>query len=188
MGTPIPPELAPENWEDAAALMAFRIDDARDRGLQHPACEEGYLSVLGAMREEYDSWLMRTYGLTDDDLDMLIVANWFTAFATLVLDAGELHEDIHVDSAESILPLMTAKQHDYGHHNIQRFGMEGILVRMHDKLARLENLEMRSYDMKSTELCEAKEDTIADLIGYCIIACMYSYGVWMLPMQLDEID
>ena len=181
-------DIMPRYWEDAAGLMAFRIDDARGRGLKHPNAEEGFFALLKAIREEYDTWCMKLYGVLDEDIDETVVANWFTAFATLVLDAGETHTEINIPDAESLLPLLVAKQHDYGHMNIQKFGLDGILVRMHDKIARLENLTMRSYDMGDEELCEAKADTIADLVGYCIIACMYAYDIWMLPMQLDDID
>ena len=181
-------DIMPRYWEDAAALMAFRIDDARERGLMHPDAKEGFFALLKAMREEYDGWCARLYGVVDEEIDETVVANWFTAYATLILDAGQTHEEIDIPDAESVLPLLSAKQHDYGHMNIQRFGLDGILVRMHDKIARLENLTMRYYDMDDSELCEAKGDTIADLLGYCIIACMYAYDIWMLPMQLDEMS
>ena len=182
------PNIVPTYWEDSADLMAYRIDDARERGLVHPDAKDGFFGLLTAIREEFDTFCMRSWGVPEDDLDGTVVANWFTAFATLVLDAGDCNEEINVPSAGSLLELLIAKQHDYGHMNIQRFGIEGIIVRMHDKIARLENLSMRSYDMGDEALNESTEDTIIDLVGYCIIACMYSFGIWMLPMQLDEID
>ena len=177
------PNLKPTTWETAACLMAYRIDDARDQGLQHPEVEHRFLGLLTTMRNEYDSFCYKAYGVIEEDLDAQIVANWFTAFATLALDAGESHEDIHVTSAIDIVPFIAMKQHDYGHMNIQRFGLDGILVRLHDKLARLENLETKHYDASTDALCEAKEDTIVDIIGYSIIACMYAYGMWMLPLS-----
>mgnify|MGYP003132363292 CR=1 FL=1 len=183
-----PPNITPTYWEDSADLMAFRIDDARDRGLEHPDIKDGFFGLLKAIREEFDMFCMKVWGVPEDDLDGTVIANWFTAFATLVLDAGDQNEEIDIPNAAALLPLLIAKQHDYGHMNIQRFGVEGILVRMHDKIARLENLSMRSYDMEDGALCEATEDTIADLVGYCVIASMYSFGIWMLPMQLDDLD
>ena len=181
------PSIKPTSWQMAAGLMAFRIDDARERGMQHPSIDDGFLGILTTMREEYDQFAARAYGVLEDDLDALTVANWFTAFATLALDAGDLHEEMEIESATAIVGFIATKQHDYGHMNIQRFGLDGILVRLHDKLARLENLETKDYgvDTPTEILCEAKEDTIVDIIGYSIIACMYSYGMWMLPLEAE---
>jgi hypothetical protein len=41
---------------------------------------------------------------------------------------------------EELLATLVRKQHDYGHDNIGRYGTTGILIRVHDKIARLENL------------------------------------------------
>jgi hypothetical protein len=44
-------------------------------------------------------------------------------------------------SKEHCLNVLVKKQKDYGPENIRRFGRQGLLVRLHDKVARLENLE-----------------------------------------------
>lgn len=179
------PDIMPEYWEDAAALMALRIDNARERGLQHPNTKQGYMGLLKAMRDEYDGFLERVWELDDDEWDGLLMANWFTAYATLALDLSDQHPEIYLDEAIDTLELMIGKQHDYGHNNISRFGMRGILVRLHDKLSRLENLGMREYEMDTQAINESTEDSVYDIVGYCIIACMFSLDLWLLPLSID---
>ena len=41
---------------------------------------------------------------------------------------------------EHVAATLVKKQYDYGHNNIARFGFIGLLIRVHDKIARLENL------------------------------------------------
>lgn len=67
-----------------------------------------------------------------------------------------------------------SKNHDYGSNNILRFGVLGIIVRLGDKLARLETL------IESTNLVvdEKIEDTIEDAINYCVYGIMISIGIW----------
>lgn len=63
--------------------------------------------------------------------------------------------------------ILLRKNKDYGDNNLLRHGEFGLLVRMSDKLARLENLiqrEDRAPDVKD----ETLEDTLLDLIGYSV--------------------
>lgn len=66
---------------------------------------------------------------------------------------------------------MKTKNHDYANEedpfrNFRRFGGQGILVRLGDKLSRLESfLENGEFAVKD----EALDDTVADIINYAII-------------------
>jgi len=73
---------------------------------------------------------------------------------------------------------LVRKQHDYGHHNIARFGRAGLLVRMHDKVARLENL---LEFLKSPEN-ESVVDNFIDVIGYASIGIMWEKNWFLLPL------
>jgi hypothetical protein len=70
------------------------------------------------------------------------------------------------------------KQCDYGHHNIARFGRLGLLVRMHDKIARLENLVSNEKNPST----ESIDDTVMDIAGYAAIGIMWENQKFLLPL------
>ena len=82
-------------------------------------------------------------------------------------------------SHQHVLDIVLRKQHDYGHENISRFGRLGLLVRVHDKIARLENL-LGSGSLPNNE---SIEDNIVDVIGYSIVAAMWEEGTFLLALQ-----
>lgn len=85
-------------------------------------------------------------------------------------------------SCESIAQTLAEKQHDYGHHNIARFGRQGLLVRIHDKIARLRNLSIRTnVEAKNEPIA----DTYMDIIGYCAIGMMWERGWFLLELSTD---
>lgn len=73
------------------------------------------------------------------------------------------------------------KQHDYGPENISRFGRTGLMVRMHDKVARLENLQ--SNGRTPAVPGEAERDTLMDIVGYSAIGIMWENGEFLLPLS-----
>lgn len=75
--------------------------------------------------------------------------------------------------------LGARKQHDYGTGNILAFGHDGIIVRISDKLARIENLTKRGVDPEN----EALEDSYQDIVGYCLIGLMLLDGTFTLPLE-----
>lgn len=78
--------------------------------------------------------------------------------------------------------ILIRKQMDYGPHNIARFGRQGILVRCHDKIARLKNL-MLHYDGKAQN--ETLTDTFIDIIGYSAIGMMWERGWFLINLTRD---
>lgn len=85
---------------------------------------------------------------------------------------------------EQVADLVTAKQHDYGPKNILNCPVgvhTGILVRMYDKFARLNNL-LDKDDPKN----ETLEDTWLDIMGYALIGLMIQRGEFELPLN-DKI-
>jgi hypothetical protein len=71
------------------------------------------------------------------------------------------------------------KQHDYGHENIQRFGRAGLMVRVHDKVARLENLIGNNAKPNN----ESIQDNVMDVIGYSAIGIMWESGTFLLELE-----
>lgn len=82
---------------------------------------------------------------------------------------------------QDVVELIASKQADYGHGNILRFGIDGIIVRLSDKLARLENLTRTGKSARN----EALSDTWNDIVGYSIIAIMLLKGTFELPLAAD---
>ena len=73
---------------------------------------------------------------------------------------------------------MVQKHQDYGPYNIAHAPggpMNGLLVRMHDKMERLQNL---FYKRNNTPNYESIEDTLKDLANYAIIGLMVQRGQW----------
>lgn len=88
----------------------------------------------------------------------------------------------NLDDFESILSeirvIMVRKHQDYGPLNIAMApggAMNGLLVRIHDKMARLENLY---YKQSDTPNYESIEDTFIDLANYAIIGLLVQRGQW----------
>ena len=84
-----------------------------------------------------------------------------------------------------VLDIVVRKQRDYGHENIARFGRMGLLVRVHDKIARLENL----LGAGRLPNHESIEDNVLDVIGYSIVAAMWEEGSFLLSLlPLTVVD
>ena len=75
------------------------------------------------------------------------------------------------------LDLLLRKHRDYGPHNIGRSPggpLNGLRVRMHDKLARLNHL----LDSGATPEHESLEDTLLDLANYALIGVLVLRDQW----------
>ena len=85
-------------------------------------------------------------------------------------------EDLYIIHNELAI-LMLKKHEDYGPMNISGApggAMNGLRVRMYDKLARLNNL----VDTGDTPNYESIEDTLIDLANYAIIGLLVQRGQW----------
>lgn len=79
--------------------------------------------------------------------------------------------------------IVCRKQRDYGHKNISRFGRQGLMVRVHDKVARLENLLSSGRRPNN----ESIEDNIVDVVGYSCIAMMWEEGTFLLACYTPTV-
>lgn len=81
---------------------------------------------------------------------------------------------------DEMIATLIRKQKDYGPENIARFGNIGLLIRMHDKVARLENIYSKcEWDFNKAVAVNAVSDetiidTLIDIMGYSAIALMWS--------------
>lgn len=106
------------------------------------------------------------------------------------------HASILIDR-HFITNILINKQKDYGVKNIMMFGLSGIIVRMYDKIARLENLLTKSGNLFDAEQANAVHgesiiDTLIDIVGYSTIGLMImtentTHGNnFLTPMTPDE--
>lgn len=86
------------------------------------------------------------------------------------------------DMMSGVEQTVIAKQKDYGHGNIMRHGLQGVIVRMCDKVERIKNLESKRF---GEPVNESLDDSWLDLVGYCIIAIMLLQGTFELPLEQD---
>lgn len=85
----------------------------------------------------------------------------------------------HFEDIISELRLIMVRKHqDYGPFNISNSpggAMNGLIVRLHDKIARLENLFYKKTD---TPNYESIEDTFIDIANYAIIGLLVQRRQW----------
>lgn len=77
-----------------------------------------------------------------------------------------------------LIETLVRKQRDYGHHNIAMFGRDGLIIRVHDKIARLENLAGRKDEAAN----EPIRDTVLDIAGYSTIGMMWDRKQFLLEL------
>jgi len=88
------------------------------------------------------------------------------------------YPNINLWDMERMADILARKQSDYGHDNINAFGIVGVAVRMSDKIARYMNL----CDGDETVFNETLIDTLDDMIGYSVIASMLGDGTFDLKL------
>jgi hypothetical protein len=99
------------------------------------------------------------------------------------LDIQPIEEDLSLDAmlasyAYNVAALVASKQRDYGPRAINDApggALNGIHVRLHDKLARATNLSGRWPHPAGNE---SLYDTYMDIAGYALIAMLYLDGEW----------
>lgn len=82
-----------------------------------------------------------------------------------------------LDTWTELNDLLVSKHNDYGPKNISHSPggpINGLRVRMHDKLARINNLIDNNRDPKH----ESLEDSFKDMANYSVIALMVLRGKW----------
>jgi len=90
----------------------------------------------------------------------------------------EVHLETHMsNTVYELSELLLSKHRDYGPKNISLApggALNGLRVRMHDKLARINNL----VDNKADPQHESMEDSFKDMANYAIIGLLVLRGQW----------
>jgi len=94
---------------------------------------------------------------------------------------GELM-DMELWDVDEFVELLVSKQHDYGHDNINMFGIPGVAVRLCDKIARFLNLTSQAHEAANEPLV----DTLRDMVGYAVLAEMLTNNTFDLHLSSDS--
>lgn len=154
-------------WEEAAAAAAHTILEWNVPKRTSAGETEGVIATyLDAMR---DTKVYAQLGFT------IIGAEALHRYTRVTAGFN------HADTMKSVLAVVVMKQYDYGPQNILWGGAEGIALRMHDKLARIQHLMERGTEGANEPL----SDSWLDLVGYAIVAVMLANGTFESPMMAD---
>lgn len=157
-------------WDNAARAAVEYID-----GRDHPS----RMGTIAKLRAIEDLLINDFFAAEESDVqeERDRVKNlWAAMGAEAFLFAKKQNIELSVDSVSKIL---VRKQRDYGPENIKRFGRRGLIVRMHDKVARLENLTEKNAVPNN----ESIADNVLDVIGYAAIGIMWEQGRFLLPLK-----
>lgn len=159
----------PKFW-DEAALEACRFIFAEP---------EGY-TTLERLRETFDSFVDTHFDgsvyFSDDIIEKQIVTDKWSYIGSIASKVAERRE--LTLTPKSVAEVLVRKQRDYGHENIRRFGRQGLMIRCHDKIARLENLCGSDFEPNN----ESIDDTLLDIIGYSAIGMMWEQEDFLLQL------
>lgn len=153
--------MQPTCWEEAAEAAL----DSFDRCFARP----GSLDTMDYCIRNLRTFV--THNVSVDDYPTMF-------FSALASEAVMELKDRNMWSRDEMFALLCAKQHDYGHDNINAFGLIGLAVRLSDKVARLHNIRKHA-DPKN----ESEKDTLLDIVGYGVIADLLSNGTFQLPLK-----
>ena len=156
------------NWNDAATSALETIWD------QVEVDTEAFEVDVDVLRDDLDLFIETKFdgkGSTSEVQSM---------WSIIGLDAIRIGSEMGFPfTVESVQQTLVRKQRDYGHENIRRFGLQGLLVRIHDKVARLENLLSNGHTPNN----ESIEDTLLDIVGYSAIGIMWERGEFLLELE-----
>ncbi len=104
--------------------------------------------------------------------------NFVDGFVSHSVVARELHLEVNLANiSKELSELLISKHKDYGPKNISQApggAINGLRVRMHDKLARINNL----IDSGASPEHESLEDSFKDMANYAIIGLLVLRGKW----------
>lgn len=179
----------PMYWDDAAELSISAIFEL----MPHASVAAEDSNILTFLCDQFEA-MINVSKFSSDPLTPMYWADSWKILGSIAAAAGIKNSGFYVDhdpdeemmntftpwmSKGSCVSTLIRKQHDYGHENISRFGRHGLLVRVHDKIARLNNLISRESSAKNESLC----DTYVDIVGYSAIGVMWENNWFHLDLR-----
>jgi hypothetical protein len=174
-------DIQPGNWDSAAAIVVNTIADLCKS--YEIATNPDELAVQSYVEWQFDEIVDAVFHNGENDEEVL--EELFFNIAIAALHGYSIaSKEGHNSCAGLIFNTVLGKQKMYGHGNIARFEISGIVIRLNDKLERLKNL--RGWD--GPVLFEPVQDTWLDLCGYSIIAIMWLRGWFLLDIKKDDVE
>lgn len=113
------------------------------------------------------------------------MANNFTPVSKGKIEPDKFETDLW-NTADELVTLLLSKHRDYGPKNISDSPggpLNGLRVRMHDKLARINNLT----DKGAAPQYESLEDSFKDMANYAIIGLLVLRNQWDSTKSNDTL-
>ena len=151
------------SWEDSAKL---HVQEVWKYSSLRPAEEDSNFAIREHLDYMIDSYFNK--------VELPFPSEWRQMGGLAIKASGELDR---IDTRG----ILCDKQRDYGPNNIARFGQSGLLLRLHDKVARLENLIYNGKDAKN----ESLHDTYLDIVGYSVIGLMLLDETFFSPLMAN---
>ena len=170
-------------WQDGA-VPVFWDEAARKCVYAIYASEFKILNDLAAIRAQLDYLISVGMGNSHFQLSADEFADNWRLIGIIARNAAHNSNIINYEYirpgpvVDELTTVLIKKQTDYGHDNINRFGRIGLLVRLHDKVARIENLTKRGAGPEN----ESLRDNYMDVINYCAIGMMVEMGWFLLDL------
>lgn len=156
--------MSNETWADAAWRHLRAMDRCANGGEFTPDIFDAHFRNMGACVKCLDT-------------DKLADICWSAG-----CEAGRALVTMGVWDIETLQDTLCSKQHDYGHDNINAFGIIGVAVRLSDKIARYKNLLGKQNRVAG----ETIVDTLTDMVGYAVLARMLEDGTFQLDLVMED--
>lgn len=176
---------APTTWQEAAKLAAFDVHTEYVSFMDFDNAE--MLSSIVALLDPlvWHVSLDHRESLDESAAFAVIGARALRGYMRLIATEDPKHVSTLSEwrakhQLDTICDVIARKQHDYGHGNILKFGLTGIVVRISDKVERIKNLQA-----KGVEGHEPEVDAWLDIVGYSLIAIMLQEGTFGLALAED---
>lgn len=171
-------DIKPANWDSAAAIVINAICDMT--GSHEYSTLPDELACQEAVEMRFDDIVENVF---QGDSDPEVIEEQFFDLAIAAICGYAFTANVsHQKAASLIYETVVGKQKMYGHGNIARFEIPGVVIRTNDKLERLKNLRKH----KGPVLFEPLEDTWLDICGYSLIAIMWVRGWFLLNLKNQE--
>lgn len=162
--------MVQETWNGAAEQAATKITTAV------PDVQVRFQKIKNeVLRQEFEKLSDEFFNKVHND-NQIVIERWKTLGAIALAWATENTSTI---SKEYLVSTLVRKQTDYGHNNIAKYGRQGLIIRVHDKIARFENLITKNV----VAINEPIQDTLLDIAGYSAIGIMWENGTFMFPLE-----
>ena len=193
-------------WEDSAEITVAKIFSYinvkenidwifKTTGLEHLNFSKNHIENMRIIIDEmidtqiwiHDPFDMRHRATTEwINSESAKQINMFAALSCCSIALSKERDEFFSSDeyCKFVQKTLIKKQRDYGPENIARFGLNGIVIRTHDKVARLENLASKNIEASN----ESFDDTLLDIIGYSAVALMWINGTFLYPMGNEKYE